>query len=293
MKVEVSECSDPRSVIALFESHQDDPFTHQANTELLKTFSQLEFCRIVEAKANGITVGCVYTMKYTNHCGWLGGVLVHREFRRKGIGTMLLNEASRCFDLPYSYAFVAPKNIAARKLFEKVSFKAVYRRLNYGIQASTTESHRTNESAGNELQWDKLTEAVGFKERGGIINLGFYPVKLTRGFFEDLKRKGRVVRFGDVIEVVANSCLVDLGRYTFLFNDHILNRLSLPRRNEIAEINPFYTKQDTHDLAAMLKRMAHREVILRTYVGDPVASKLPLKGSPAALVLEKTSMTRS
>lgn len=287
MKVNVSECSDPNSVIGLFDSHRDAiPFTYSANTQLFRLFSRLESCKILEAKAYGRTVGCIYAMKYMYDCGWLGALLVHKEFRRKGIGRKLLDKASRWFDVPYAYAFVEPENTAARKIFERVGFDAVYRRLNYRVQASTAGPRSENESENYEFQWNELAEAVGFKERGGIVNLGFYPVKLTKDVFDDLKNEGRVLRFGDVVTIVANAYVVGLNGYTFIFNDHILNKISLPIRKEIVEVNPFYIKHETHDLVKMLKNLAHKEVVIWTYDGDSVASRLPLRGSLAALVLE-------
>jgi len=287
LKVDVSECSDLNSVIGLFDTHRDAiPFAYSANTQLFRVFSRLESCKILEAKAYGTTVGCTYAMKYMYDCGWLGGLLVHKEFRRKGVGRKLLDRASRWFDVPHAYAFVEPRNTAARKLFEKAGFNAVYRRLNYRVQASTAGLLSESESVNHEFQWDELAEATGFKERGGIVNLGFYPVKLTKEVFDDLKNKGKVLRLGDVIAIVENSYVVGLNGYTFIFNDHILNRISIPIRKEIVEVNPFYIKHETNDLVKMLKNLARKEVMIWTYEGDPAASRLPLRGSLAALVLE-------
>jgi len=287
LKVDVSECSDLNSVIGLFDSHRDAiPFAYSANTQLFRVFSRLESCKIFEAKACGATVGCIYTMKYMYDYGWIGGLLVHKDFRRKGIGRKLLDKASEWFDAPYIHALVELGNTAARELFGRMGFNTVYRRLNYRVQGSTAGPLSENESVNYEFQWSELAEAVGFKERDGIVNLGFYPVKLTKAIFDDLKNKGRVLRFGDVVAVVENSYVVGLGGYTFIFNDHILNRISLPIRNEIVEVNPFYIKHETSDLVKMLKSFARKEVTIWTYEGDPVASRLPLRGSLAALVLE-------
>jgi hypothetical protein len=221
-------------------------------------------------------------------CGWLGGLLVRKEFRRKGIGRNLLEKASGSLDAPYTYAFVEPENTAARELFKSAGFNTVYRRLNYKVQMQTPSYRRRsrNETANLDLQWSELAEALGYKERSGIVNLGYYPIKLTEDVFDDLKNEKRVLRFGDVIAIVENSYVVGLDEYTFTFNDHILNKVPLLTRNEIVEVNPFYIKQKTRDLIKLLKNLASKEVIIWTYQGDPVASKLTLKGTLGALVSE-------
>lgn len=284
MKVDISECTDLDAVVRLFDNHKDDPFAHFANTQLFKLIRSLESCKILKAKARGSTVGCIYVMKHMYDCGWVGGLLVDRKFRRKGIGRKLLDEVLTRLRLPYIYAFVMPENIAAKTLFERAGFNVAYRRLNYRVQPFTTGLRRENESVDTE--WDELTEAIGFKERRGIVNLGFYPVKLTENTFDDLKNEGKVLKFGDVIAIVENSYVVDINEFSFIFNNHILDKISLSVRNEIVEVNPFYIRPKKHDLIKTLKNFVNREVAIWTYREDPVASKLQLRGSLAALVLE-------
>lgn len=286
MKIVVSKCSDLNSLLELFKSHKDEPFTYLADTQLFRLFSRLYSCKILEAKTYEKTVGSIYTMEYIYDCGWLGGLLVRKEFRRKGIGRKLLEKALGWLDVPYSYAFVEPENTAAQKLFESVGFNAVYRRLNYRMQTSPSERRSKNESVNQEFQLSELAKTVGYKERGGIVNMGYYPIKLTEKVFDDLKNKKRVLRFGDVVAVVENSYVVDLDGYTFTFNDHILKRVSIPTKKAIIEVNPFYIKPKTRDLVGLLKNLAGKEVMIWTYEGDPIASKLALRESFGALVLE-------
>ncbi len=114
----MSECGDVNFVIELFNNHKGEPFTYLADTQLFKLFSRLEFCRIFEVKANQVTVGGIYPMNYMYNCGWLGGLLVHKNYRRRGIGRKLLKKSLEWLNTTYTYAFVELENIAARNLFE-------------------------------------------------------------------------------------------------------------------------------------------------------------------------------
>ncbi len=120
----------------------------------------------------------------------------------------------------------------------------------------------------------------------GIVNLGYYPIKLTEGVFNDLKIKGKVLKFGGVIAVVENSYVINLDGYTFIFNDYILNKVPVIARDEVVEVNPFYTKHETDDLIKLLKSLGSEKVVIWTYEGDPVACRLALEGVSGALVLE-------
>jgi len=285
-KVEVYKCRDLSRILELFDNHCDERFAYLADTQLFKVFSGLESAEIFEAKVNGATVGCVYAMRYMHRCGWLGGLLVHRKFRRKGIGRKLLEKALGWFDVTRVYAFVEPENIAARKLFESMGFNVLYRRLNFKIQASSAGMLNEDKGVDYEFRWSKLARTMGFEERGGVVNLGYYPLKLTEDLFDDLRSKGRVLRSGNAVAIVENSYVVDIDAYTFIFNDHILNKIRLPVRKEIVEVNPFYTKHDIDDLARLLRNLAHKDLMIWTYVGDHVATRLPLRGTLGALVFE-------
>ncbi len=285
-KVEVFKCRELSRILELLDNHCDERFAYLADTQLFKVFSHLESAEIFEAKVNGATAGCIYAMRYMHRCGWLGGLLVHRKFRRKGIGRKILEKALGCFDSPSVYAFVEPENIAARKLFESMGFNVLYRRLNFKIQASSAGMLNEDKGVDYEFRWSDIVGAVGFEERGGVVNLGYYPVRLTEDIFDDLRNKGKVLRSGNAIAIVENSYVVDLDAYTFIFNDHILNKIRLPVRKEIVEVNPFYIKHDIDDLAILLRNLAHKDLMMWTYEGDQVASRLPLSGTLGALVLE-------
>ena len=57
--------------------------------------------------------------------------------------------------------------------------------------------------------------------------------------------------------------------------------MSIPTKKAIIEVNPFYIKPKTRDLVGLLKNLAGKEVMIWTYEGDPIASKLALRGSLA------------
>jgi GNAT superfamily N-acetyltransferase len=286
LKVDVFECGDSSSLIELFNVHKDEPFTYLADTQLFSLFSKIDFCRVFEAKADRGTVGSIYAMKHMYDCGWIGGLLVHKEFRRKGVGRKLLGKALDWLDTPYAYAFVEPENTAAQELFKSMGFNTVYRRLNYKVQMQNIHRQQGgNETANTDLQWSELTEAEGYKERGGVVNLGYYPVKLTEEVFDDLKSKKKVLRLGDIIAIVEISYVVNLDGYDFIFSNHILDRVPLPTRNKVVEVNPFYVRRSTSVLIELLKNLAGGEVMIWTYEGDPVASELTFEGTLGALVL--------
>lgn len=61
--------------------------------------------------------------RYEN--GPIGSVFVTDEYKRRGFGTVLLHAMARmCADLGLdAFAFVKPRNLASRKLFEKSGFR--------------------------------------------------------------------------------------------------------------------------------------------------------------------------
>jgi len=245
----------------------------------------LETCRIFEAKVDQKTVGSIYAMKYMYGCGWIGGLLVHKEFRRKGVSRKLLEKAVGWLDTSYTYASVETENTVAQKLFKGMDFNTVYRRLNHKVQ-NPYGRRNVGEVISLDVQWGELVRAMGFKERGGIVNLGYYPIKLTEHVFDHLKSRKRVLKLGSVIAVVENSHIVDFNGYAFIFNDHILNKVPLPTGREIVEVNPFYIEQNVSDLIRLLNNLASGEVMVWTHQGDLLASKLTVEGTLGALVLE-------
>jgi len=250
-------------------------------------FSRLKHFNAFVAEADGRVVGCIYAMRYMYDCGWIGGLLVHKTFRGRGIGGRLLERALRFLGRGYAYLFVEPENVAARALFEKMGFNALYRRLNYVVHAPFDKSKGKHSSVDYGFEWDDLVAALGFEERGSIVNVGYYPIKVTRHIFEDLKNKRKILKCGSALAILENSHKIDVNRYTFTFNDYILRGLSVQQKEKIVEVNPFYTKAQVGDLIELINYLAaDGKVAVWTYQKDPVARSLPLEGALGALVME-------
>jgi len=282
----IKECSNLDSIIGLFNEHRDYPFTYLADIHLFKMFSRLKPFRAFTAEVDDQVVGCVYAMRYMYECGWIGGLLVHKSFRKIGIGRRLLERALRFLGHGYAYLFVEPENVAAKRLFENGGFNAVYRRLNY-VARTPLEELGEDHDISYDVTWDDLTAASGFRERSGIVNIGYYPVKLTKKVYEDLKTKRKILRCGSLLAVVENSYSVDVNGYTFTFNDYILKGLSVHPKEKIVEVNPFYTEDQVPDLIKLINTLAvDGKVAVWTYQEDPVVRKSPLKGSLGALVMQ-------
>lgn len=250
-------------------------------------FSRLKYSNAFVAEADGRVVGCIYAMRYMYDCGWIGGLLVHRRFRGKGIGGSLLKRALRFLRRGHAYLFVEPENVAARTLFEKMGFNAVYRRLNYMVDTPLDKSRGKHSNVSHGFEWDDLAAASGFEKRGGIVNVGYYPVKVTRHIFEDLKNKRKILKRGSALVILENSHNIEVNGYTFTFNDYILRGLSFQKKEKIFEVNPFYTKAHVGDLVELINYLAvDGKVAVWTYQKDPVARSLPLEGALGALVME-------
>lgn len=210
----IKECSDLDSIVSLFTEHRDDPFIYLSDIHLFNIFSRLKPVRVFLAEVNGKVVGCIYAMRYMYNCGWIGGLLVHNSFRRMGIGRMLSEKAIQFLGPGYTYLFVMPENVAARRLYENVGFSAVYRRLNYVAHAPLKGLEGRFYDISYDVGWDELTSALGFEERGGVVNIGYYPVKVTKRVFEDLKAKRKILRCGNLLAIVEDSYSVDINGYT-------------------------------------------------------------------------------
>ncbi|MEM4462062.1 MAG: GNAT family N-acetyltransferase [Candidatus Bathyarchaeia archaeon] len=156
---------------------------------------------------------------YIYDYGWLGGLLVNREFRRRGVGSKLMDRAVDWLRAPYTYVFLELENATTKRLFEGASFNTIYRRLNYKVQLQAS-SHRQsiNEVTSLDVEWSELTEMVGYRERKGIVNLGYYPIKLTEDVFNDLKNKRKVLRLGDIVVIVERSHVVATDEHNFIFS---------------------------------------------------------------------------
>ena len=285
--ISIKECTNLDPITDLFNDHRNDPFTYLADIHLFKMFSRLKSFKAFVAEVDGQVVGCIYAMRYMYDYGWIGGILVHRKFRRMGVGRMLLREALRFLGPRYVYLFVELQNVAARRLFENVGFNAVYRRLNYIVNVPFGESICKCDDIDYDIEWDDLTEALGFKERHGIVNIGYYPIKVTRHVFEDLRNKRKILKCGSIIAIVENSYNVDVDGYTFTFNDYILRGLAISPKEKIVEVNPFYTRPQLPNLIKLINHLgAEGKVAVRTYQEDHVVESLPGKGVFAAFVME-------
>ena len=285
--IAVKESTDLDPITNLFKEHSKDPFTYLADTHLFRMFSRLKSFKAFVAEAGGQVVGCIYTMRYMYDYGWIGGLLVHKGFRGMGVGRMLLEEALRFLRSEYVYLFVEPENVAARRLFEDVGFNAIYRRLNYRVNVPFSESMRKCDDIRYDVEWDELTTALGFKERCGVVSMGYYPIKVTEPIFEELKNEGKILKCGSVLTVVENSYNINVNGYTFTFNDYVLKELSVPPREKIVEVNPFYINAQALDLVKLINHLSvEGKVIVWTHQEDRVAKSLPRKGAFAALVME-------
>ncbi|MBO3755200.1 MAG: GNAT family N-acetyltransferase [Candidatus Brockarchaeota archaeon] len=287
MDVAVKESRDLDKVVGLFEQHKDSPFTYLTNIPLVKMLSQLESFKIFVAEVDGETVGCIHSLSYIYDCGYVGGLLVHKDFRRKGIGSRLLDAALNSLNTRYVYLFVEEKNTAAVRLVEKTGFKRIYKGRRYIVSTQLDEASGALRIT-NDVDWASLKESIGFKERNGAVNLGYYPVKMTEKAFEDLRASNRIIRCGSVIAIIENSYGLTIGDHLYAFNDHIVRSLRcVDTSRRIVEVNPFYTKPRLSDLINMVNYLVSLgEVHVKTYDGDPVASRLPLTGRIGALTME-------
>jgi GNAT superfamily N-acetyltransferase len=287
LNIAVKESRDIDKVVRLFEQHKDSPFTYLTNIPLVKILSQLESFKIFVAEADGETVGCIYSLSYIYDCGYIGGLLVHKDFRSKGVGGRLLGAALNSLNTRHVYLLVEEKNIAALRLVEKTGFKSIYKGCRYIV---STPLNRASLSQGitSGCEWLHLKESIGFKERNGVVNIGHYPVKIMEKTFEELRANNKILRCGSVIGVIEYSYEVTVGDRLYTFNDHIVRKLcgiGLARR--IVELNPFYLEPRPLDLASMINHLLSiGEVYVKTYDGDPAASKLPLTGRTGALIME-------
>jgi len=288
LEIIVKESRDLDKVTRLFEQHRDIPFTYLTNIPLVEMLSRLESFKIFVAETNGETVGCIHSLNYIYDCGYIGGLLIHRNFRRMGVGSKLLKAALSSLNTKHVYLFAEEKNTTAIRFFKKTGFRKIYRRLFYVVSTQLDETFKRSSRITGDVEWVDLKEAVGFRERKRVINFGYYPVKITRSVFEDLKKNSKVLRCGSVIAIVENSHGLIIGEHLYTFNDHIVKHLpGVDASRSIVEVNPFYMKPKLSDLVKLVNHLVPvGEVYVKTYDGDPVASKLPLTSRIGALVME-------
>lgn len=295
LDVEIAPASlqDLDDIIKLFHTHGDEPFVYLADVKLFELFSPLDFCRSFLARVGNAAAGCVYAMRHVFDCGWIGGLLVHQQFRGRGIGHRLLQEALDFLQGRHTYLFVVPENRHARKFFEQVGFTSVYRRADY-IPSSTSlgeSGERVKGNASHEVSWSELASTKGFAERQGVVQLGYYPVKMTPSVFEELKSEGKIHRYGDVIAATEDSYRCNLDGHDFVFSSHILGRTSLPAKERIIEVNPFYVRPNADDLLKLLRQLGEQgSAVVRTYEQDPITNMLRSTGR---LILGALAMQHS
>ncbi|MEM3660695.1 MAG: GNAT family N-acetyltransferase [Thermoproteota archaeon] len=288
MDVTVKESQDLEKVARLFEQHRDTPFTYLTNIPLVKMLSQLESFKIFVAEVNGETVGCIHSLSYIYDCGYIGGLLVHKDFRGKGVGRRLLNAALNSLNTGHVYLFVEEKNTIAVRLVEKTGFKNIYKGRRYIITTPINEAFPRSPTITTDVDWLSLKESIGFNERNGVVNIGYYPVKVTEKTFEDLRVDNKILRCGNVIAIIEYSYGVTVGDHLYTFNDHIVRKLrDIDMTRRVVEVNPFYIEPRPEDLVRIVNYLLSTgEVYVKTYEGDPVANRLPLTGRTGALVME-------
>jgi ribosomal protein S18 acetylase RimI-like enzyme len=287
LEIIIKESREISRAIELFDKHKDAPFTYLMNIPLIRMLSQLEKFKIFIAEANGEVIGCIYSLNYVYDSGYVGGLLVHKDFRNMGIGSRLLNTALSHIESRYVYLLVMEENNLALRLFEKAGFRRIYKRLYY-IVSQPFNNFYEKEKVTYDVEWHDLKNAVGFSERKRVINFGYYPVKMTEKVFKDLKRKGKVLKYGSILAIIEELHGLVLEDKLYTFNDYVFRKLrDVEATKRIIEVNPFYTRLNPSDLTSLLNHLLSLgEVHVRTYYGDPVASKLPLPGNIGALTME-------
>jgi GNAT superfamily N-acetyltransferase len=287
MSIVIKESRDVDKIVKLFKQHEGIPFTYLMNIPIVKMLSQLESFKIFVAETSDEVIGCIYSLDYIYDSGYVGGLLVHKDFRGRGIGSRLLKTALSSLSSKHVYLFVMENNALAVSLFEKVGFRKIYKRLYYTISQPLNNFYET-QKVTYDVKWYDLKNAIGFLERNGVINFGYYPVKMMEEVFEDLKTKGKVLRYGSVIAVMEELQGLVIEDKLYTFNDYVFRKLrDVEATKRIIEVNPFYTILNPSDLASLLNHLLTLgEVHVRTYYGDPVASKLPLTGNIGALTME-------
>lgn len=283
----IKECSNLESISSLFGEHLDEPFVYPGDLYLFRLFSHSKTFRALVAEVNDRVVGCVYAMRYMYGYGWIGGLLTHKQFRRMSIAKSLLKKVLRFLRPSYAFLFVEPENVAAKNLVESLGFREVYRRMNGVIDAPLRDSDDKISDISYDVEWDNLVASIGFRKRKGIVNIGYYPIKLTNHVFNDLRTKRKILKCGDIIAVVESSYSVDINNFTFTFNDYILKEASVCSNKRIIEVNPFYVKAQSLDSIKLINHLStNRQVAVWTYCEDPILRDLPIKKMQGALVME-------
>ncbi|MGQ9478846.1 MAG: GNAT family N-acetyltransferase [Thermoproteota archaeon] len=194
--------NNPDRVLEFLKSHMGLPFTYSMNISVIKLLSQLNSFKIFTAEHKGILIGCIYALDYIYECGYIGGLLMHKDFRKMGAGSMFLRKALDSLKSKYVYLFVEEKNVAAIRLFEKNGFRKLYKRLYCIVPPLTGKPPSKNIERDGDVDWDVLSGTKSFMEKGGVINFGYYPVRLTEKVFNELRKRRKVLKHGDAIVII-------------------------------------------------------------------------------------------
>ncbi|MEM3747890.1 MAG: hypothetical protein QXN67_10625, partial [Thermoproteota archaeon] len=164
----------------------------------------------------------------------------------------------------------------------------IYKGRRYIITTPINEAFPRSPTITTDVDWLSLKESIGFNERNGVVNIGYYPVKVTEKTFEDLRVDNKILRCGNVIAIIEYSYGVTVGDHLYTFNDHIVRKLrDIDMTRRVVEVNPFYIEPRPEDLVRIVNYLLSTgEVYVKTYEGDPVANRLPLTGRTGALVME-------
>jgi len=279
---------DLEKIINLIRLHNDEKFFYQNSIQLFRAFNQLEQVKIFHASIKGKTVGCVYGMDYMYNNGWIGALLVHKKYRKMGIGKYLVRKTLEFLNGKNIFLCVLSENLAAKKLFENFGFKAIYRRYNLEFDYQLKEIKSNKNDVTNKVNWNELRNTISFKKRDGIVNMGFYPIKLNNRIFEDLKKNEKIIKYGKILAVVEKSYYVQLDGEKFILNEYLLEKLSLSKSKEIIyEINPFFIDPSLEDLVGLINLyLSKGKVKIWTYENDSLTKGLPL-GSLGAMLMNK------
>ncbi|MGA3191752.1 MAG: ribosomal protein S18-alanine N-acetyltransferase [Candidatus Bathyarchaeia archaeon] len=115
------------------ECFRDEAFTKEQILQLLKEYN----CVNLVARVGGIIAGFVIGMMYVDRKALYAHILtidVSPEYRRMGIGQMLLREMERIFeekDVKASHLEVREDNIAAINLYRKLGYEKIGELRNY------------------------------------------------------------------------------------------------------------------------------------------------------------------
>ncbi len=274
---------DINRVKRMFIEHKNEKFVYLQNIYLYDIFYHARFSSPLIIKIGNNIVGSLYAAKYLFNSGYVGGVLVHRRHRRKGVGIQLLKHALEWLKTPHTFLFVEPENIAAQKLFKKCGFKILYRR---AIRQGTYESSKVHEGVRVGVDLSELSKTIGFNKRQGAVHLGYYPIKITEEVLKTLEDQNKILSYKSITIIYELSKMVKIGEYEFTFNDYILkeirDRVPLTIMENVIEINPFYEKLDKRDFCRLLEYLRHlhgdTQIYVLTYGNDPIIEVLEKLG---------------